>query len=87
MRLYLDEDLLAALELNVDTAASEFGKRLAASYYRDGRLSFGKAANLAGLDAWGFWDYLVESGIPVVSYDERDLARDLEVFAGARRSG
>lgn len=44
-------------------------------------MSLGKAAEMAGLSYRAFRDYLVYHNVPVVAYDEKDLADDLDAYA------
>jgi len=55
----------------------EIGERATIQLYADGRLSFGKAAQLAGMPLLNFWLLLNERGIPVFDYTEDDYAADL----------
>lgn len=48
----------------------------------DGRLSLGKAAKLAGMTLYGFWNYLVEKNVPVFAYSEEDFEHDQEIIKG-----
>ncbi|MDY0096662.1 MAG: UPF0175 family protein [Candidatus Vecturithrix sp.] len=73
--LYLS---LSAFGLTQEVLARESRKLLALKFFREKLLSFGKAAELSGLSKWGFIDYLGENGIPVIDYDDQELARELE---------
>ncbi|MGB9661687.1 MAG: UPF0175 family protein [Moorellaceae bacterium] len=53
-------------------------KRLAATFYIDGSLSLGKAAELANVSKQEFLDFLAEHNIPL-NYDVKDLEEDLEI--------
>jgi predicted HTH domain antitoxin len=52
-------------------------KRLTATFYADGTLSLGKAAELANTSKQDFLDFLVEHNIPP-NYDVDDMEEDLE---------
>ena len=52
-------------------------KRLAATFYADGSLSLGKAAELANMSKQDFLDFLAEHNIPL-NYDVDDLEEDLQ---------
>ena len=60
---------------------------LAVGLFLDGRLTLGRAANLAGLPRIAFLDELGRRRIPM-PYDEQDIAADLqtlrEVFPGQK---
>lgn len=49
---------------------------LALWLYRDGVLSFGKAARLAGMSYADFRSWLVTNGVPVVDYTVEDYEQD-----------
>lgn len=50
--------------------------RLAATFYSDGSLSLGKAAQIAGISKQDFLDFLASHNIPL-NYDVRELDEDL----------
>jgi predicted HTH domain antitoxin len=51
-------------------------KRLAATFYADGSLFLGKAAQLANVSKQEFLDFLADRNIPL-NYDVHDLDEDL----------
>ena len=51
-------------------------KRLAATFYADGSLSLGKAAQIANISKQDFLDFLASHNIPL-NYDIRELDEDL----------
>ena len=51
-------------------------KRLAATFYTDGSLSLGKAAQIANISKQDFLDFLASHNIPL-NYDIRELDEDL----------
>ena len=51
---------------------------LSAKLYERGRLSLGKAAELAGYTTRTFIEMLGKQGIQVIDYPASDLARELE---------
>lgn len=80
MTLHLPDELIAALHLT----ESELREELAIALYASGRLSFGQARRLAGLDWVRFRHLLAERNIPA-HYDREDLEADmaaLEHFPG-----
>jgi predicted HTH domain antitoxin len=50
---------------------------LAVSLFQQGKISFGKARELAGMNLWKFQQVLADRNIPV-HYDENDYEEDLE---------
>ena len=78
MRITIDipDDIFAALQLSPDEARQRLKLELAVSLYSQPLLSQGKAAELAGLDWFGFNDLLVQRGIPL-TYGQKELAEDL----------
>ena len=50
--------------------------RLAATFYSDGSLSLGKAAQIASISKQDFLDFLASHNIPL-NYDVRELDEDL----------
>lgn len=56
--------------------ASEIKTELAVYLYQQGKLSFGKARELAGISVWGFQQLLGSRMIPV-HYDIDDYEKDL----------
>lgn len=77
----LSEDLylsLTSFGLTKERIASESRKLLALQYFQEKLLSLGKAAELAGLSKWDFIEYLSERNVPVIDYDDEELAREFE---------
>lgn len=54
----------------------ELKRELAIHLFQQGRLSFGKARELAGMSIWAFQQLLGSRGIPV-HYDVEDYEKDL----------
>ncbi len=50
----------------------------AVNYYREHKLSLGKAAQLAGMEKFDFMDYLGFIGVPVINYSAEELDKELE---------
>lgn len=73
--LYLS---LSASGLTKEKIASESRKLLALKYFKEKVLSLGRAAELSGLSKWDFIEYLSESDVPVVDYDQDEISRELE---------
>ena len=74
--LYLS---LSASGLTKEKIARESRRLLALKYFRDKILSLGRAAQLAGLSKWDFIEFLSENNVPVLDYDEDEVARELGV--------
>lgn len=80
LELKLPENIYLALKsagLNSDDLGVSAVRNLAIQLYADGRLSLGKAAELAGLDKLRFRFLLIERGIPLFNYSEEDYEADL----------
>lgn len=52
---------------------------LAVALYANGKISFGQARRLAGMDWFSFRNLLAERQVPA-NYDEDDLEKDLEAI-------
>ena len=77
----LPEELYLSLSASGFTKAriaSESRKLLASKCFKEKILSLGRSAELSGLSKWDFIDYLNENGIPLVDYDEDELAREFK---------
>ena len=57
---------------------AETMKRLAATFYADGSLSLGKAAQIANVSKQDFLDFLSSHNIPL-NYDVHELEKDLSI--------
>ena len=70
------------LAVNLTTAELESQVRLMAALkmFELGKLSSGKAAELAGVSRIEFLDLCGRYQVPVIQYDEDDLTRELEVL-------
>lgn len=75
----LPDDVLTILNIPKDKLSSELKIQLALFLYEKGKLSFGKARELAGLSVWEFMEKLSENKIPL-NYDVEDLKEDLETI-------
>ncbi|MBI4837927.1 MAG: UPF0175 family protein [Nitrospirae bacterium] len=51
---------------------------LALQYFKDKRLSMGKAAKLAGINRFEFMDFLASEGIVIYDYDTTAVDEELE---------
>ena len=66
-------------------SADEAKQELALSLYARGRLSVGKARELAGMSLWRFRQLLALRGVPP-HYDVPDLEQDLATLRAFERS-
>ncbi len=90
LELPLSEDIYLALQsagLTRDKLRAHALQDLAIQLYTEGRLSLGKAAQLAGLRLWGFWLLLVERNLPVFEYTPEDYQADLAIIRQLARQG
>lgn len=62
----------------------ELRRELVIYLFQQGKLSFGKARELAGMNAWAFQQLLGTRGIPV-HYDIDDYRQDLETLRALGR--
>ena len=74
-QLEIPTDVLDSARMTVDELRTE----LAIHLYEQGRLSIGKAHELAGLSLWEFRQILGSRRIPP-HFEVEDLAQDLETF-------
>lgn len=74
--LELPRELFIKGRESVQRAKLEVLKRLAATFYADGSLSLGKAAELANVSKQDFLDFLATHNIPL-NYDLDELEEDL----------
>jgi len=72
------EDLLASLKIGVKGLELDMRRFLALQYFKDKRLSMGKAAKLAGMNRFDFMDFLVKEGVVLFDYDESAVKEELE---------
>jgi predicted HTH domain antitoxin len=77
--LAIDQDILDSARLTADEAKVE----LAIYLYSQGRLSIGKARELAGMPLWPFRQLLAARQIPP-HYAETDLLEDVETLRSLR---
>lgn len=82
----VSQDLLASLKLSSAALAQNIRLLAAIEYFKDKKLSLGKAAQLAGLNRLQFMDVLADHGIVVFDFDETVLAEDLDGICGLRPS-
>lgn len=69
-------DRSTAIKRLLERGVEDWRVETAVDRYRDGEVSVGKAAELAGLSLWRFLDVLAERGVET-NYTEADLDDDL----------
>lgn len=83
VELKLPEELYLALKA-AGLSREELGARalrdIATQLYLEGRLSLGRAAQLAGLSRQAFWSLLQSRNLPVFPYTEEDYDADVAVI-------
>ena len=95
-RLSIDisEDVYSTLEIEGYTKSKlekNARQNLAISLFSDGVLSFGKAAELAGMNKWKFMDLLREKKVPFYEPAEEELLNEYKLIGrvaeGIKREG
>ena len=71
------EDVLASLKIGVKGLELDMRRFLALQYFKNKRLSIGKAAKLAGMNRFDFMDFLADEGIILFEYDESAVKEEL----------
>jgi predicted HTH domain antitoxin len=79
--LTLPDDLSLALHVPAERLASEIAFAAATRLYEQGRVSLAKAAEVAGMERFGFASRLSELGIATATFD----VADVEVAGDATR--
>ncbi len=71
-----------SIMLALNESKDEFLKKIkiyaAMEYFKEEKLSLGKAAELAEMSKIDFMFYLGEHGVPVINYSPEDLEKELE---------
>ncbi len=81
----IPQDLLASLKIGILDLSRDMRIISAISYFREKKLSLGKAAQLAGLNRLDFIDILARKGIDIFDYDESALESDLKGIAQLKK--
>ena len=76
--LEVPEEILSLLKENPQEFASDLKICAAVDMYRLGRLSSGKAAELAGISRINFFHELNEHKVPLYDVTEEELDRDID---------
>jgi predicted HTH domain antitoxin len=74
----IPQAVLASLKVGTIELARNIRLLAAIDYFRDKKLSLGKAAELAGMGRLDFMDVLSAKGIVIFDYDESMLASELD---------
>jgi len=72
------EDVLASLKVGIKCLEFDMRRFLALQYFKNKRLSMGKAAKLAGMNRFDFMDFLVSEGVVLFDYDESAVKEELD---------
>ncbi|GAB6101011.1 UPF0175 family protein [Thermococcus atlanticus] len=75
----LPQDLARILRVSEKELPRAVRIYLALELYREGMVSLGKAAEIAGVSRWEVMEILALKGIPL-QYDEEDLKEDIETL-------
>ncbi|MBK9266047.1 MAG: UPF0175 family protein [Polyangiaceae bacterium] len=70
--LVVPDDLPSALHVSVEGLASELAFAAAVRLYQEGRVSLAKAAEVAGMERFGFAARLADAGVPTATYEPAD---------------
>lgn len=79
LQIDIPESTLAALKQDASGVAREMRVAAAAKWYELGRMSQGRAAELAGLSRREFLDALAQLGVPAVQVEADELDREAGV--------
>lgn len=79
LQIDIPESALAALKQDASGMAREMRVAAAVKWYELGRMSQGRAAELAGLSRREFLDALARLGVPAVQVEADDLDREAGV--------
>ncbi|WP_258083232.1 UPF0175 family protein [Thermococcus thermotolerans] len=74
-------DLMRILRLDERELSRAVRVYLAIELYREGIVSLGKAAEIAGISRWEMMELLASRGVSL-NYDENDLQEDIETLEG-----
>jgi predicted HTH domain antitoxin len=73
----IPSDLLASLKMGPNTLGQQIRVLAAVTYFKEKKLSLGKAAQLAGLNRLVFMDVLTDQGLVMFDFDEAELDAEL----------
>ncbi|MBO8175056.1 MAG: UPF0175 family protein [Thermococcus sp.] len=75
----VSQDLARILRVSEKDLPKVVRLYLAIELYREGKISLGKAAEIARVTRWEMMEILASKGIPL-QYDEEDLKEDVETL-------
>lgn len=78
IRFDVPEDVLASLKSGIEDLKREIRLMAAMTYYKEKKLSLGKAAQLAGTNRLDFMDFLAEKKITIFDLDESAARLEIE---------
>jgi len=71
--LIVPDDLPSALHVSMEGLASELAFAAAIRLYQEGRVSLAKAAEVAGMERFGFAARVAAVGVPTATYEAADV--------------
>jgi len=77
IKFQIPTDIFLAVSLNEDKLISEMRKLIAFKYFSEGRLSSGKASELAEMPKVEFLVEASRMGIDILPYSDTELKREL----------
>lgn len=72
-------DLVRILKVKDEEVPKLVRLYLAIELYREGKVSLGKAAEIAGVTKWEMMEILASKDVPI-QYDAKDLERDIKTL-------
>mgnify|MGYP000704592643 CR=1 FL=1 len=72
-------DLVRILKVRDEEVPKLVRLYLAIELYREGKVSLGKAAEIAGVSKWEMMEILASKNVPI-QYDVEDLKKDIETL-------
>ncbi len=77
----MSEEILFILKKDEDSFQKEILKILALQFFKEKKLSPGKASELAGMDKNEFTELLGQYNIDIYRYSERELEREVDFIS------
>jgi predicted HTH domain antitoxin len=78
LKINIPSNVFIALNKSEDELKKEMRIFAAMKFYETGKLTIGKAAQLAAMPRWHFENLLVENQIPISNLEIEDIDADLE---------
>jgi predicted HTH domain antitoxin len=76
----IPDNILLALNMQIDEVVLSMRKEYAAKLYQDSKLTLGQAAELCGMDKYDFTAVLSYLSIPVINYEVSGFDKELETI-------